>query len=84
MNKFNIGDTVVWTSTALGHTRTKSGKIVDVIPAGVHPTNGEENKTLFQNKTIHLVCARLHESYLVQVAKRHRLYWPLVSKLEKA
>ena len=83
MGKFNLCDKVTWNSSASGSMVTKTGEIVAVIPAHSHPTDGAENRYGYQNRTIHLVQARDHESYLVRVGKRHRLYWPVVNKLHK-
>lgn len=78
--KFKKGDIVTWTSQSQGYTRTKTGKIVAVVQAGQEPlTKVPEGCSLGKPGWV-----RDHESYLVQVDGKKRLYWPLVSKLSLA
>jgi len=78
-NKFQIGDTVIWTSQAGGKSKTKTGKVIAIAPA---------QRALSLLIPEGFTCRalegfRLHESYLIQVGKSKRLYWPLVKYLEK-
>lgn len=77
---FQIGDTVTWTSQAGGNAKTKTGKVKEVIPALNNPEGW-----LDPGFTVHRggVAVRDHESYLIQVGKSKRLYWPLVKHLER-
>jgi len=88
-NKFQIGDTVTWTSQAGGNAKTKTGMIVFIIPAGklIRDIVFGEQGALYESWTLHhlgIFSSRDHESYLIQVGKSKRLYWPLVKYLEKA
>lgn len=69
-----IGDTVQWTSSAAGNTRTKTGEVVEVIRAGDRP----------KMKGVGL--CRDHESYVVRAKVLNknswRKYWPRVSALK--
>lgn len=80
-NKFQPGDTVAWTSQAGGKSKEKTGKVVAVVPANQSPR-------LFAPTGLRLktdaLMMRNHESYLIQVGKSKRLYWPLVKYLELA
>lgn len=80
---FQIGDTVTWTSQAGGKSKTKTGKVVAAVPAG---KSGREYLPLgvgLSATRIPSFNSRDHESYLIQVGKSKRLYWPLVKYLEK-
>lgn len=81
--KFQVGDTVTWTSQAGGKSKTKTGKVVMTIPAGMMLS--EILGGFWATWTIkdNLLRERNHESYLIQVGKSKRLYWPLVKYLEK-
>lgn len=92
MNKFQVGDTVEWTSGG----RTKRGQVVLIVPAGeiarhvlvavpFHDPRRQEWHRL-DSSASHW---RDHESYIVAVPSRTgrgklRLYWPRVWHLEKA
>jgi len=78
---FKVGDKVIWTSSAAGYTRTKMGNVVAVLPPGGHPTALVMEVAPF---TIPRGAgtARGHESYLVSVAGRRELYWPVASLLQ--
>jgi hypothetical protein len=69
---FKVGDRVTWTSQANGGERTKTGEVTDVIKPGYRPGD----------KVAGCGGQRDHESYVVRV--HSRLFWPRVSKLEKA
>lgn len=79
---FQVGDTVTWTSQAGGKSKTKTGKVIAVVPKGVNVRqwvpDGFNDSRLPQNLSF-----RFHESYLIQVGRSKRLYWPLVKYLEK-
>jgi len=77
------GDMVEWTSQAGGYTKTKRGKIVAVVARGQYPINCIPNDTYPFTQTFRDSIPRYHKSYLVQVGKRSKLYWPLVKNLKK-
>ena len=81
--KFQVGDTVTWTSQAGGNAKTKTGKVVMAVPAKMMLS--EILGGFWATWTIkdNLLRERNHESYLIQVGKSKRLYWPLVKYLEK-
>lgn len=81
---FQIGDTVTWTSHANGNVKTKTGKVVAIIPPDIVPVNHVYKIEGKWNWRRVGVTYRNHESYLIQVGKSKRLYWPLVKYLEKA
>ncbi len=78
MSKFKLEDSVEWTSQSSGITRTKTGVVVEVVPAGRRPTSMGRNLTGLQRK---------HESYVVLATVQGRenaalkKYWPLAAKL---
>ena len=78
---FQVGDTVTWTSQAGGKSKTKTGKVVIIVPAG--KLLGEIPLGGFRFRHLTLFSSRDHESYLVQVGKSRRLYWPLVKNLKR-
>jgi len=82
-SKFQIGDTVTWTSQAGGNAKTKTGKVIMTVPAGMMLS--EVLGGFWAKWTIkdNLLRGRDHESYLIQVGKSRRLYWPLVKYLKK-
>jgi hypothetical protein len=83
---FKVGDIVTWEFQSLGHYRRKKGTVIAVIKPNEHPS------TFIRLSFGKYVCRsnggygapRDHESYLVQVGKSMRLYWPVVSNLQKA
>lgn len=78
---FQIGDTATWTSQAGGKSKTKKGIVLYVIPPAIVPKN-HVTAGGWNWKRVG-VTFRDHESYLIQVGKSKRLYWPLVKYLEK-
>lgn len=80
MSKFKKGDIVVWMSQSGGFTKEKTGIIVAVVPpqtpAGTCLPQGCKS-----NSSLGYGFSRDHESYLVQIGKSSRLYWPLVKNL---
>lgn len=75
MSDIRNGDTVEWTSSAAGTSRTKRGEVVEVVPAYEWPRSAIDGAAGGRN----------HESYVVHaealVRKGRRLYWPRVSAL---
>ncbi len=69
--KFKLNQAVAWTSQAGGYSKRKTGKIIEVVPAGKMPTKHTHLDT---------VTTRSHESYVVLSGKQ-RIYWPRVSHL---
>lgn len=65
-----VGDKVQWRSQAGGYTKTKTGEIAVVVPAGERPTCVKEAGM-----------PRDHESYVVRVGRTY--YWPRASGLSK-
>lgn len=81
---FQIGDTVTWTSQAGGNVKTKTGKVVAVVPTniGLRQIVSRDSRE-YSVDHLGLFSGRDHESYLIQVGKSKRLYWPLVKYLKK-
>lgn len=79
-SKFQVGDTVTWTSQAGGKSKTKTGKVIKVVDG--RNAVGEYVPDGFRLSTPGFY-TRDHRSYLIQVGKSKRLYWPLVKYLEK-
>jgi hypothetical protein len=82
------GDIVTWKSRSTGFWVTRSGEIVEVVPAGVNPYSLESFPyDQFQVANASSNLTREHESYLVAVSTggsdgtKKRLYWPQVSAL---
>lgn len=93
--KFNLGDSVEWTSSAAGGTKTKRGIIVHILRSGtrwldIEPRLREKHSA---GSAYGGGYKRDHESYAVLVqppasiktGKRPKpvLYWPVVLKLRK-
>ena len=70
--KFNLGDTVEWTSQSQGYTKTKRGVIIEVVPPNTTP----------HNKIPLMGMSRNHESYIVKV--KSKLYCARVKLLKLA
>lgn len=94
MNKYKLGDLVKWESGAWrNHEVEKIGTIVAIVPPGVDFQTIEgalQDKYRFR-KAYGGGMPRDHESYAVLGAPSDapayatkRLYWPLVSLMEKA
>lgn len=78
---FRVGDRVKWTSQAAGHTKTKEGEVVLVVPAGYLPNQLPEMEG--RRSPCDTVTPRNHESYIVKVKNKHQsYYWPRVSQLQ--
>ncbi|WP_285905140.1 hypothetical protein [Pseudodesulfovibrio pelocollis] len=89
--KFKAGDTVTWTSKSGGFSKTKSGKVIAVVPAKT-PFEKVIDQHKITQENFNLSPAKMpgaprdHESYVVFVepeSKRAkgRIYWPNVSGL---
>jgi hypothetical protein len=76
MGHFELGDKVTWTSQSQGYWKTKTGRVVGVIPAGFRPHRANWRKYFNHNKP---GGPRDHESYIVYAHPHY--YWPRVSKL---
>ena len=89
--KFQLGQRVLWTSSANGTTKEKRGEIVAVIAPRQAPYQHEiyggdfhaRYKSLVDSRSL----TRKEESYLIAVPgktkrARPRLYWPRVSALK--
>ena len=88
---FNVGDVVEWTSHAGGKVKTKTGKVIAVIPANTPAmrfTAPIQAARTHRDKTISTASrnqSRDHQSYLIEVKgpKKPFLYYPLVQKLRR-
>lgn len=91
---FNVGDSVTWTSQAGGNTKTKTGKVVAVIPGG--PSSGEQAGKEIRSRVragTHRSAfgggwARAEDSYVIEVPQGPKakpvLYWPVAKVLKPA
>jgi len=79
--RFKAGDEVMWTSQSQGYRAKKEGMIVAVVPAFASP-NLCLPSGYSPNSSAGYGSRRDHESYLVQVGRSKRLYWPRVSALK--
>jgi hypothetical protein len=94
MAEFNVGDRVTWRSQAGGTWKAKTGEVVEVVPAGVHPlrSRGAEGRAAKYNLApvdgAAGSSARKKVSYLVAVpaagSGAPKLYWPVASRLKAA
>ena len=73
-----IGDRVFWSSQSLGFRTQKHGIIIAIVPPNVLPHGKVPNGLKLLNPGF----SRDHESYLVQVRKISKLYWPRVCHLQ--
>lgn len=88
--KFNVGDTVRWTSQSQSYQRTRTGTVKYVIPphtAVWRVIEIHELRYLFDCKNSFDGTARSTESYLVATepklpGRKERLYWPRTNYLE--
>jgi len=83
---FQVGDQVTWTSQAGGHTKTKAGTVVAVVPAGAYPDR-EKFPRLYRSAGVGL--KRGHLSYVVHVVMPSgrgagTVYWPRAAALALA
>lgn len=89
-----VGDNVTWTSQAGGNTKTKTGKVIAVIPGG--PSSAEQADKEIRSRQragTHRSAfgggwSRAEESYVVEVPQGPKakpvLYWPKANALQKA
>lgn len=87
---YTVGDRVQWTSQSGGHTATKTGEVLAVVPAGMDLPTWEFVEG-YSFTTLGYYTTRDHESYLVAVpgkaqpgTPKPKLYWPRVSHLQPA
>ncbi len=84
---FRVDDEVEWTSQAGGCAKTKRGKVVCVVRAGASPKAAlsfglHVPLEVAQSSLPRTVgAARDHDSYLIQVGRQRRLWWPAVKNL---
>jgi len=76
---FVVGEKVKWSSQASGFTKEKVGTVVAVVPAGDFVRDHIPAGCMIDSTS----STRNHDSYLVRVGKRRKLYWPLVKYLSK-
>jgi len=75
------GDLVKWTSQSGGFTKSKRGRIIAVVPAGMEPERFIPEGHKYRS-SYGFGISRNHESYLVAVDGEGRgLYWPRVRHL---
>lgn len=78
--KFQAGDRVQWTSSAAGTTKTKVGRVIEVVPPQRKPRTPMDIAATWRD----------HESYVVEVVvarngrPKRTLYWPRVAALARA
>jgi len=77
--QIRIGDTVTWTSQSQGSVKTKTGTVVAVVPPKEDPMSLLPQGMKLDSWGL----SRPRESYLVQVGKQTRLYWPREGTLMK-
>lgn len=93
-DNINIGDSVEWTSSAAGTTKTKRGKVVAIVPAkglaSVVTFFCQDWRERYSASGLNSLSffGRGHESYLIAVPTktgrgRQCLYWPRTSQLRK-
>lgn len=75
-----LGDVVVWTSQAGGHSKTKEGTIVAVVPPNGDPRDYIPDGLKLDGPGY----PRNTESYLIRVRNLTKLYWPFVGNLRPA
>jgi hypothetical protein len=76
---FEVGDIVTWTSQAHGYSKTKTGKVIEVVEPRRDPKNRLRGAGYW----------RPMKSYIVQVeygvgGRLKKLYWPVASLLKMA
>lgn len=84
MKRFLTGDMVEWTSQSQAYRKKKAGKVVGVVPAGFHIDRMEALWSAGWDKPKNPGMSRDHETYLIAVGARRRLYWPRVVHLSAA
>ena len=80
MARLDIGDKVTWTSQAGGHTKTKIGYIVHIVPADTWPSMDDPRFRELDRKNRYYTVPRNHESYVVEANCKY--YFPRVSGLK--
>ena len=76
---FSIGEQVVWSSQAQGHSKQKSGEVVAYVPPNERPCH-VSFPDLYKGAGVGW--GRSIESYVVRVGTKH--YWPITKKLRRA
>lgn len=71
--RFKVGDVVTWTSQSGGYSKTKTGTVLAIVPAGSSPVVPEGYRA---NSKAGYGFGRSHDSYLIAVGKV--IYWPRV------
>jgi len=79
--KFKPGDHVAWTSQAGGKSKTKQGIVIAVVLPQQRLLNAIDADK-WRVGHLEIYAYRPHKSYLIQVGKSKRLYWPLVKYLK--
>jgi hypothetical protein len=74
-----VGDKVTWKSQSHGHSKTKTGIIIVVIPRRTNPLSIDEVKKM--KLCFEYGSGRDHDSYMVKA--NNRVYWPRVKHLKR-
>lgn len=74
-----IGDAVYWDSQSRGSWKEKAGTVVGIVPPGAAPEQFVPDSSY--SIPVGHGQPRAEESYLVQVGKSRRLYWPRTGDL---
>ena len=76
---FKVGDMVTWTSQSGSYSKTKTGTVLVIVPAGSRPVGPEGYRA---NSKAGYGLSRYEDSYLIAVG--HVIYWPRVCWLKLA
>jgi hypothetical protein len=70
--EFKLGDEVIWSSQSAGYTKVKRGRVAAIVGRDCDPRLCVPEGLILKNPGI----PRKRRSYLIQVGKSKRLYWP--------
>jgi len=71
--QFKVGDMVTWTSQSGSHSKTKTGTVLAIVPAGSRPVVPKGYRS---NTKAGYGISRYEDSYMIAVG--HVIYWPRV------
>ncbi len=77
--KFDLGDTVIWTSQAGSYSKKKRGEVVGIVSCGEQP-DPEKFPDLYKGLGS-CGMGRRETSYVVKVGRKH--YWPRTCHLRR-
>lgn len=75
--ELKLGDVVEWSSQAQGHSKSKQGVVVAIVPPGQRPDR-DQFIDLYKGPGVGF--GRKHVSYVIRVG-RSKHYWPFANKL---